>query len=140
MTEWRDVVGWEGLYAVSFDGRVKGLSRSVGRSNGTVQTWGEVELKPIRQSKGYYLVRLSRPGERRMARIHRIVADAFLEPAHTNETVNHKDGDKANNRAANLEWATRAENVAHAIANGLGDYIPPRRKKMPIPPAPQTDE
>lgn len=106
---WRVVHGWPS-YEVSDLGNV--------RSVDGVPT-GQWE-----NSKGYMIVRLRQP--RAMARVHRLVAAAFLAPAHTQETVNHKDGDKQNNQASNLEWATRRENTLHAISNWLGAYSPPR--------------
>lgn len=123
---WRPVVGWAGYYEVSCRGRVRSVGRTSTRRDGTIQTWAPRTMRPTTTKKGYLLVKLSRPGERKDARVHRLVAEAFLPEAHTTETVNHLDGRKTNNAVENLEWATRAENVAHAIRNGLGEYLPPR--------------
>jgi hypothetical protein len=46
--------------------------------------------------------------------VHRIVAEQFLDKAHTTETVNHKNKDKSDNCVDNLEWATHSENMIHA--------------------------
>jgi hypothetical protein len=51
--------------------------------------------------------------------VHRLVARAFLSPAHPFAHVNHKDGDKLNNSAENLEWCSPQENVHHAWRTGL---------------------
>lgn len=52
--------------------------------------------------------------------LHRIIAEAFCEkPEGDNLEVNHINGDKTDNRAANLEWVTHAENLAHAYQTGL---------------------
>ena len=106
---WRPIPGWLS-YEVSDLGNVRHIGG-----------------KPVSQgttTKGYLVVRLNTP--RSTARVHRLVALVFLAPAHTQETVNHKDGDKKNNKVSNLEWATRRENTLHSIANGLGPYTPPR--------------
>jgi hypothetical protein len=46
--------------------------------------------------------------------IHRIVAELFIGPCPPGMEVNHRDGDKQNNRAENLEYVTRKQNMAHA--------------------------
>jgi hypothetical protein len=129
---WLPAVGWGG-YEVSIEGRVRSIARTVSRRDGTTQRFRGRELRPFRNSEGYWVVRLSMPGKRAVERVHRIVATAFVAPGHTTETVNHKDGNKSNNRADNLEWATRSENTKHSIANGLGNYVPPLRKRPPHP-------
>lgn len=50
---------------------------------------------------------------------HHIVAEHFLGPRPKDLTVNHIDGKKLNNHPDNLEYITRAENIKHAIENGL---------------------
>ena len=52
--------------------------------------------------------------------VHRLVAECFVpRPAGEVLEVNHKDGDKLNNRASNLEWVSHLENVRHAYRTGL---------------------
>lgn len=51
--------------------------------------------------------------------IHKLVAEAFLDGYHEGLEINHKDGNKANNRADNLEWVTKKENILHAYRTGL---------------------
>lgn len=115
MEEWRDVPGYEGLYLVSDAGRVWGIRR--GRA-----------LTPKKVAHGYKAIDLSKSGVKRRFYIHRLVAHAFLpDPGPERREVNHRDLDKANNRADNLEWATHAENQRHAYENGRTDFRRPLR-------------
>lgn len=102
--EWRDVIGFSGLYSVSADGRVYSH-----RSNKV--------LKPGLQTNGYQFVCLY--GEdwknNKAYRLHRIVAGAFIENPESLAEVNHKNGIKSDNRAANLEWSSRRDNVIHSV-------------------------
>ncbi len=111
--QWRPVAGYEGIYEVSDLGRVR---RIVGGSNVTYA--GRI-LKDWRGTKGYRLVGLSRDGTTRTLKLYRLVALAFVGPCPAGHQVNHIDGDKTNNRAENLEWATPSENVKHAYRTGL---------------------
>lgn len=105
MEIWEDVIGFEGLYQVSNMGHVKSFHRD--------KIHGQI-LKPISHSGGYLWVNLSRDGEQWHKYVHRLVAEAFLGQAPPGYEVNHKNGDKADNRAKNLEWVTHSKNGLHA--------------------------
>jgi hypothetical protein len=108
--EWRPVIG-EPLYLVSALGRVKKLAHRVVYKDGRSYEAPERVLG-FKMRQGYLAVELQLRG--RMC-IHTLVAEAFIGPKpSTARTVNHKDGDKSNNRPENLEWASYAENNRHA--------------------------
>lgn len=111
--EWRDVVGYEGLYQVSNQGRVKSLERK-GRFGRTVK---ERILKPAFNSWGYLQVTLYAGGKSKRLRVHRLVCQAFHENPGNKPQVNHLNEDKTDNRACNLEWCTRTENMNHGTRN-----------------------
>lgn len=76
-------------------------------------------LKPWLSGKGYHRIDLGR-GTRKS--VHRLVAEMFIPNPENKPTVNHKNHDKTDNRASNLEWMTYKEQTAHDIKCG--------RKKM----------
>ena len=62
----------------------------------------------------YVIARMSVDGKAIYSTMHRLVAIAFCERRPGADEVNHKNFDKHDNRAANLEWVTKRENAAHA--------------------------
>lgn len=100
---WKDVVGYEGLYQVSNLGRVKSLNY---RRKGI-----EHVLKPAGVGAGYLGVSLSKNRKAKQIRVHRLVAIAFLDNPERFPEINHKDEDKKNNCADNLEWCNRKYNM-----------------------------
>ncbi len=118
--EWRDVVGFEGLYRVSNYGDVMTTARVVPRDGGRGDlTTPERTLRPQITPKGYLRLQLGRDGRSANRMIHRLVAEAFIPNPGQKPEVNHLDGDKTNNAVPNLEWATSSENQIHAYELGL---------------------
>jgi len=109
--EWRAVAGWP-AYEVSSHGNVRSIARRVLKRDGTRQCFASKILKRSKNTSGYLVVHLRDEANGRSvsARVHRLVATAFLPPDAEREEVNHKDGDKLNPSVPNLEWATPREN------------------------------
>lgn len=110
MEEWRDIKDFENLYQVSNLGRIKSIQR-----NGTK---GGI-IAQFKTNNGYMKVNLHKNGNEYFMFVHRIVAVAFLPNQDNKPQINHKNGKKHDNRLVNLEWSTSAENLEHAIKNGL---------------------
>lgn len=121
METYKSVAGFEGLYEVSNLGNVRSIPRlRAGRGN--PYQVGHTVLRGIIVRVGYHLVRLyPQDGKSKWtdAAVHRLVATAFIPNPKAKPHINHKDGNKLNNSANNLEWCTPSENQKHAIAIGL---------------------
>jgi hypothetical protein len=113
--EWRPVQIDHG-YEVSSHGNVRSLDRAVSCSNGVIRHRKGRSLVPSLNNYGYQHVNLS---NRRIALVHRLVAEAFIENPEGLAEVNHKDCCKTNNSVGNLEWVSRRGNADHAKRNGL---------------------
>lgn len=109
---WLDVPGYAGLYMVSNLGRIRSQKRGV--------------LKPFKNCNGYLIATLTQNGEKVRTGAHRLVALAFLPNPEGKPQINHKDGDKENNRPENLEWVTCSENNLHRcrVLGGGGGRAP----------------
>ena len=75
-------------------------------------------LSPFYNHKGYPKYTLRKDGRQHRLFGHRIVAMAFIPNPDNLPQVNHKDFNKKNNSAKNLEWVTQDENLRHAFING----------------------
>lgn len=107
---WRPVKGFEERYLVSNLGRVyKVLRTSVKnaahRRRGIRETrLGDFYLKPSFTSRGYYRVNLHFRGMQTTKLVHRLVAEAFVPNPSGFPKVTHCNGNRADNRASNLQW------------------------------------
>lgn len=106
--DWRPVAGWDGLYEVTSDGRVRGAKR---------QGTSGAELSPI-QTNGYHKVCLYRGRSRRSVWVHRLVLEAHAGPAPDGMIACHANGIRSDNRIENLRWDTPAENYNDARRHG----------------------
>lgn len=109
MEEWRDVVGFEGIYQVSNQGRVRSVDR--------IDSAGKRQRGKLKRTKtnnrGYHQVHLYKNNIVNYLLLHRLVAAAFIENPSELPQVNHIDEDKDNNRADNLEWCDNMYNRHH---------------------------
>ena len=115
--KWKDTVGYENLFMISDHGRVWSKRSGKILKQGTFKTG----YKCISTKIG------GRNGTAKCFRVHRFVAEAFVENPDNKPYVNHIDGDKINNHYTNLEWCTKSENAKHSFEIGL-NY--PRNKKV----------
>lgn len=106
MENWKDIAGYEGRYQISNHGRARNAA-------------GEL-LTPNKITSGYLAYHLYKGGKisRRVVTAHKLVALHFLYTPESKAEINHKDFDKLNNHASNLEWVTRLQNVRHTIDSG----------------------
>lgn len=108
--EWRDVLGYEGLYQVSNLGRVKSMERRQRCSHGTKRCPGRM-LKLTYNAYGYLIAGLYREGILKPTGAHRLVCAAFHGPPPTEKhQACHSNGIRDDNRLANLRWATVKDN------------------------------
>lgn len=96
---WKPIAGYEGLYAVSSNGKIA-------RTDNGFQL-----LKERIDNKGYSRVNLSKNGVLHTVRVHRLVAEHFIINPHGLSEINHIDEDKSNNSVTNLEWCSRKYNI-----------------------------
>jgi len=144
MELWKPLEEWDGNYEVSNIGRIANCKEGDRRI-----------LKPKRKagtskaSCDYLCVTLKKDGKDKNPVVHRLVAKAFVPNPYNKPMVNHKDCNKGNNEASNLEWCTAGENIKHAYDNGMRENnrisavmvgnkyrhlsIPATRKRCSIP-------
>lgn len=102
--KWKDIKDYESKYQISSYGRIKNQKNKI--------------LKPM-FDKNYLCIDLYKESKRKRFKVHRLVAQAFLNNSKNLAIVNHIDGNKLNNNMDNLEWCTSSENTKHAFRIGL---------------------
>lgn len=123
--EWREIPGYEGFYEASTEGRIRSMDREVmqnGRWGASLRKATGTILKPMALNTGYMQVALGKQGVTKKSSVHRLILLTFIGPSDL--PTNHKDGVKANNQLANLEYCTYAENTAHShqvLGNNRGE-------------------
>ena len=111
----KPVKGFEKFYEVSNFGRISNYRKI---------------MKVYTINSGYLAIKFTIDNKRSTHLIHRLVAEAFVPNPDNKPFVNHKDGNKQNNCAWNLEWVNNSENILHARQTGLNPYnLPTLGKK-----------
>lgn len=104
MENWKQITGFEGRYSISDQGRIKSY-------------FFTNYLHCADNGNGYKFIYLHKNGIGKRFYVHRLVAIEFIPNPENKPQVNHKDCNKANNFADNLEWVTIEENRCHAVYN-----------------------
>ena len=108
---WKEIKGYEGKYKISNYGEVVSLPRYK-QNHSKLQEVPMKQIKPyINKKNGYVYVYLCNDGKYKNIRLHKIVAETFLDNPNNYNQINHIDGNKQNNRLDNLEWCTASYNI-----------------------------
>ena len=105
---WKPIKDYEGLYEISNLGRVRNLNYK-GSGKGKI-------LKNTKDSKGYLIVGLTKNGKRKLFKIHRLVAEAFIPNPEDKPFIDHINTIRDDNRIENLRWCTQKENCNNEIS------------------------
>lgn len=112
--QWKSIPLYIGLYSVSNKGRI--WIHEYRRSDGRL--YPSKIMKPFVNSGGYLLVALWKNKKRKRFLIHRLVGVCFVKGGHIGDTINHKNGQRHDNRAENLEWCSMSYNVKDGFNRG----------------------
>lgn len=114
---WKTIDGYDDQYLISDIGEVASFKQ------------GKIKLLVPADDFGYLRVVLSKKNKRKNLKIHRLVAQYFVQNKRNVNAVNHIDGNTKNNRYDNLEWCTTKENCLHAWKIGLCETVRKRAKE-----------
>ena len=114
-----DIKGYDGRYKIGNKGTIIGLSRSKDNRYNNKQ-W---ILKQYENKNGYMYVTLQKDKKRKTIKVHRLVAEHFIENPNNYPCVNHIDNNRKNNDVSNLEWVTHKQNMEHAVKNHRFDNM-----------------
>lgn len=127
---WKEITGYEGYFEVSNLGNFRSKDRIIRyKSNGTRLYPGK-SLKTETVVEGYQRIVLMKGAIKKRYMCHRLVAQEFVPNPDNKPFVNHINGNKADNRAENLEWVTQSENELHShsiLGNTMKGKTHPRK-------------
>lgn len=128
---WKGVKGFGNFYEVSNLGRVRSKERIT-----KIQPYCHIVRKSrilkAQFNGSYYRVVISFNGKCRQVLIHRLVAETFIPNPNNLPEVNHKDEDKSNNKASNLEWCSRLYNMAYGTKSARQSLFMTLTKGVPV--------
>lgn len=113
LEELRDVQGYDGMYKISNTGKVYSQKR-VRRIDKINNPSFVKEIKPRKDKFGYFYIGLYKDGVRKIFKVHRLVAEAFVDNPMGKKYINHIDENKSNNNSYNLEWVDFKQNVDYS--------------------------
>jgi hypothetical protein len=116
---WKDIKGYKGRYQISNNGNVRSLNYN--------NTKKPHLLAKTLTADGYYRVGLSKNKKQKLFFVHRLVAETFISNPNNFLIINHKDGNKLNNKVNNLEYCTQSYNIKEAYRLKL---MKPRKLKV----------
>lgn len=125
MEEWKLIQDFGGIYRVSNFGNVQSRRNINGKI--ITNTWRNIS---ICKRGNYLFVVLYKDKKRCQISVHRLVAKAFIPNPENKPQVNHINGNKHDNRASNLEWATSSENLLHSARILHPDMSEKRKRKV----------
>lgn len=108
---WKDIPGYEGLYQAGSEGNIRSIknNRFYGR---ILHTYDDC-------TRGYLKLTMYNDKGKNSEKVHRVIAYAFIPNPENKPHINHKNGNRTDNRASNLQWCTNAENAKHGfVVNG----------------------
>lgn len=113
----KSIPGYEGIYSIDTDRQIYSLLT------------GKI-LKQAKTVDGYLVVCLHKNKTQSTKKVHRLMAECFIDNPLNKPFVNHINGIKTDNKLENLEWCTAQENAIHAVKNGLTKNKPGHMAKM----------
>lgn len=107
MSTYKDIIGYEGLYKISDDGKVISLFA------------GKIRERKTRIKDGYYIITLCKNNSHKTYPIHRLIYEAFIAPIDKDKFIDHIDRNRMNNSLSNLRVVVQSENAKNRNGKGI---------------------
>ena len=120
MEEWKDIPGYKGIYQASNLGMIRTAPGKITETKRHGERhWQTRTLKTRGKQASGYRASLWKDGKPKDYLVARLVAMTWVDGYQEGMTVNHKNGNRFDNRIENLEWMTLGDNIRHGFATGL---------------------